>query len=240
MLQDLKELYGKTIAALDGDIGRVKDFYFDDKSWVIRYLVADTGPWLSERLVLISPHAFAKLDHYENILHLKLLKKQIEGSPSIEAHLTVSRQYEEQYYNYYGWPVYWNGGAMWGIGDRPTLAPLPIPPPLRKNHIPAADRHLRSSLAVTGYEIEATDGPIGHVSGFVVDDRSWAIRELVVEAGHWYSGKSIPISSDRITRVSYDESRVFVSLSRADIQGAPQHPLARECIDSLGQGKFSD
>ncbi len=51
--------YGHKLAALDGEIGSVKDFYFDDKTWTIRYLVADTEPWLPERLVLLYPHAFA-------------------------------------------------------------------------------------------------------------------------------------------------------------------------------------
>src|SRR5450755_3341592 len=103
MLQNITEFYGHKLAALDGDIGHVKDFYFDDKSWVIRYLVADTGSWLTGRLVLLSPHAFGKLDPYEKIFHVKLRKAQIENSPSIETHRPVSRQYEVEYYRYYGW-----------------------------------------------------------------------------------------------------------------------------------------
>ena len=35
--------------ALDGEIGKVKDDYFDDRYWTTRYLVADTGHWLSSR-----------------------------------------------------------------------------------------------------------------------------------------------------------------------------------------------
>ena len=53
MLQNIKNLYGDKLAALDGDIGHLKDFYFDDESWAIRYLVADTGSWLTGRLVLL-------------------------------------------------------------------------------------------------------------------------------------------------------------------------------------------
>ena len=61
MLLSLRQLYGKKLGASDGDIGRVKDFYFNDQQWAIRYVVADTGSWLSGRLVLISPHAFGNL-----------------------------------------------------------------------------------------------------------------------------------------------------------------------------------
>src|SRR5208283_3247992 len=98
MLQSITQLYGKKLAALDGEIGHVKDFYFDDAAWAIRYVVVDTGSWLTGRLVLLSPHAFAKLDQSESTLQVKLRKQQIEDSPSIAAHEPVSQQFEENYY----------------------------------------------------------------------------------------------------------------------------------------------
>src|SRR5471030_1010338 len=109
MLQNIKELYGHKLAASDGEIGHVKDFYFDDKTWVIRYLVADTGTWLTGRQVLLSPYAFGSFDQNEKMLRVNLTKRQIENSPTIDAHRPVSRQYEENYYRYYGWPTYWQG-----------------------------------------------------------------------------------------------------------------------------------
>ena len=124
MLQNIKQLYGDKLAAVDGEIGHVKDFYFDDESWAIRYLVVDTGSWLTGRLVLLTPHAFGKLDQSEKMLHIKLRKKQIEDSPSIESHKPVSRQFEIEYYGYYGWPPYWDGGGMSGMGPIPVALPL--------------------------------------------------------------------------------------------------------------------
>ena len=123
MLHNLKELYGNKLAALDGNIGHVRDFYFDDKTWVIRYVVADTGSWLAGRLVLLSPHAFGKLDPHEKTLHVKLHKKQIENSPSIDSHEPVSRHFEIEYHRYYGWPAYWNDGALWSLGGCPEGLP---------------------------------------------------------------------------------------------------------------------
>jgi sporulation protein YlmC with PRC-barrel domain len=228
MLQNIKELYGHKLAASDGDIGHIKDFYFDDQSWVIRYLVADTGSWLSGRLILISPHAFGKLDREEKALHVKLNKKQIENSPSIESHKPVSRQYEVAYYRYYGWPAYWDGSAMWGLGGFPVV----LPP--SKDEMEAQqkfrhrdDKHLQSSHAVYGYAIHALDGAIGTVSGFRVDDKSWAIRELAVEAGHWYSGKEILIPTGKIERVSYEDSTVLVNVTKADIQRTADHEVVK-------------
>jgi len=227
-VENLKYLYGNKLAALDGDIGHISDFYFDDHVWVVRYAVANTGTWLSGRLVLLSPHAFGKLAPYEETLHINLHKSQIQDCPAIDLHKPVSRQYEVEYYRYYGWPAYWAGDAMWGVGGFPVLVP-----PLRDEietqrvYYHRDDEHLRSTREVTGYPIEAIDGRIGHVSGFLVDDRSWAIREVVVEAGHWYSGKEIRIPVSKIERISYRETKVVVNLSKADIQKTVDHGLAQ-------------
>lgn len=239
MLQNIKELYGNKLAASDGDIGHVKDFYFDDKTWVIRYLVADTGSWMTGRLVLLSPHAFGKLDQKEKTLHVSLSRRQIENSPSIESHQPVSRQYEVDYYRYYGWPAYWSGDAMWGLGGYPVmLAPAPEEMAASPRHHHRADKHLQSTHAVNGYHIHTVDGPIGHVTGFMVDDRSWAIRELVVEAGHWYSGKEILVTPGDIERISYEESTVYVNLSKATIQRTAESQVAMAGVGTEGAAGF--
>jgi hypothetical protein len=114
MLQSIKQLYGNKLGATDGDIGHLKDFYFDDQNWVVRYAVAETGNWLTGRQVLLSPHAFRIVHPVEKVMPVNLTRKQIEGSPAIETHKPVSRQYEEEYHRYYGWPFYWEGDGLWG------------------------------------------------------------------------------------------------------------------------------
>ena len=228
MLINTRDLYGSKLAASDGDIGHIKDFYFDDKTWVIRYLVADTGTWLTGRLVLLSPHAFGEFDREGRTIPISLTRKQIEGSPTIEAHKSVSRQHELEFYRYYGWPTYWDGCAMWGAGDYPMAPPQPVKAaatPVRYHH--RDNKHLQSAQSVTGYAIRATDGIIGHVSGLLADDKSWAIRDVAVEAGHWYSGKEILISPGRIERISFDESVVYVNLAKKDIERTPQSGVAK-------------
>ena len=237
MLQNIKELYGHKLAAVDGEIGHVQDFYFDDKTWMIRYLVADTGSWLAGRRVLLSPHAFGKLDQYENTLHVKLLKMQIQNSPSIELHKPVSRQYEEAYYRYYGWPAYWSDGT-WGIGGYPVVMRPPQDLPALPTRHRRADFRLQGTQAVTGYHIQTVDGTIGHVSGLMVDDKSWAVRELVVETGHWYSGKEILISPKKIEAIRHEELKVFVSLTKADIQQTGKHESAKARIENYGTENF--
>ena len=227
MLQKIKQLYGDKLAALDGDIGHVKDFYCDDENWVIRYLVADTGSWLTGRLVLLTPHAFGKLNQSEKTFHIKLHKKQIENSPSIESHKPVSRQFEIEYYSYYGWPPYWDGGGMSGISPIPVALPLLVDRiKSHQKHKHREDKHLRSTQAMSGYHIETSDGEIGHVTDFMVDEKSWAIHELVIETGHWYSGKEILIPPSKVKRISYEESKVFVSLTKEDIQRTAENEIS--------------
>src|SRR6516164_5278185 len=76
MSRSIKQLYGLKLHASDGEIGHVKDFYFDDQKWVVRYAVVDTGPWLLGRLVLIAPHAFGRLDQAGAFLLVNLTRQQ--------------------------------------------------------------------------------------------------------------------------------------------------------------------
>jgi len=226
MLQNIHELNGYKLSASDGEIGHIKDFYFDDQRWAVRYLVVDTGTWLTGRLVLISPHAFGKLDLDKKLLHVNLTKKQIEHSPTPDTHRPISRQYEQDYYSYYGWPAYWGGDQIWGGTALPVIVEPMLDTSLHHGHNQRDDLHLRSTQEIKGYAIEATDGPIGTVASFMVDDKSWAIGELVVEAGHWYSGKEILISPSKIKSISYEESKVFVNLSQTDIRQTAENEVA--------------
>ena len=225
MLQTTQALFGTKLAALDGEIGRVKDFYFDDQTWAIRYVVADTGSWLDDRLVLLSPHAFSRLRAEHGVLPVKLRKAQVEGSPSIEAHKPVSRQFEIEYHHYYGWTAYWNDGATCGLGGEAVTRPPDLEKlEVERRHRPD-DRHLQSVLAVTGFHLQARDGIAGRVTGFLVDEKSWLIRELAVETGPWYAGKEILIPTHLIGRIGCEASTVFVELAKADLLHTAAHGI---------------
>jgi len=222
MLHNTESLFGTKLSATDGEIGRVEDFYFDDQTWAARYLVLETGNWLTGRKVLLPSDAFDD-DPFPDSGHLSinLSRKQIEDSPPITEHQTVSRQYEEQFYNHYGWPGYWQGGGMWDA----TLTPVVMLPPIESQAAPAEeDVHLRSMEEMIGYHIHATDGEIGSVRGFMIDDRTWSIQEIAVESGHWYAGKLIYLLTEDIIRISYTDSSVFVNHTMEDIrQTAENH-----------------
>lgn len=109
MLHEVKALKDYKLNALDGDIGKAKEFYFDDHHWTIRYLVADTGNWLISRQVLISPHVLAAIHRDKRSISIRLTKKQIEASPPLDSDKPVSRQFEDAYHRYFGLPAYWSG-----------------------------------------------------------------------------------------------------------------------------------
>src|SRR5689334_16325527 len=154
MLRRATSLKGYRLGAIDGEIGHVKEFYFDDHTWHVRYLVADTGRWLPHRKVLISSHALGWIEDADRVVHVQLTREQVEKSPSIDADKPVSRQFEEEYLRYFGWPLYWADPLMWSA---PSMF---LPPP---KDATAADQqkekhddpHLRSALEVIGYHLQA-------------------------------------------------------------------------------------
>jgi len=220
MLNQAKTLKGYKLDSLDGEIGRVNEFYFDDQHWTVRYLVADTGNWLTGRQVLLSPYALLAVDPEKHHIAIDLTKKQIEDSPSLNTDKPVSRQFEEAYFGYYGWPTYWNGPYMWGrypylVRDRDRWNDATeIKHPW--------DPHLRSTHDVDGHYIQASDGEVDHVEDFVIDDETWAIRYLIVNTRNWWPGKKVLVSPQWIERVSWSESKVFVNLTREQIKKSPE------------------
>lgn len=240
MYQDIKQLYGRKLRAADGDIGHVQDFYFDDATWAIRYVVVDPGAWLPGCQVLLPPHAFGgrafgQPKPADGPLEVTPTRGQIEGAPRLRANAPVSRPYEAAYFEYFGWPVYWEGGGLWGAAEFPATPTA---------HVPAAPADLesgtgdanpqRSTKAITGYRIMATDGAIGVVSGFTVEIWSWTIREVVVETGHWYAGKPIFLLPESIRRISHEDAYVFVTLATSDIRQARKNGVVEPLPSLVG------
>jgi hypothetical protein len=193
------------------------------------------------RKVLISPYSIVRTDWQAKQIEVVLTKKQVEASPNIDTHRPVSRQQEAQYLSAYGYPYYWEGPYLWGSAYYPTGLAVPR----TAEAIAEADRvrkassdsHLRSTAAVTGYHLEAKDGEIGHVTGFVLDDQAWALRYLEVATQNWWPGKKVLVSPAWVERVSWPQSKVYVALTRNAIKTGPQYdestPIDREYENKL-------
>ena len=253
MLRSIKTLEKYTIGATDGTIGKVKDFYFDDEAWVIRYLVVDTGTWLSSRMVLISPISLGEPVEAEMVLPASITRAQVTNSPDIDTQKPVSRQHELEYFGYYGYPYYWGGGGLWGEGlypgmmlsgyggfgsaDATSLQAANTADHAEMARREGGDPHLRSSNKVMTYYIHATDGEIGHVQGVLVEEKTWAIRYLIVNTSNWWLGHQVLIAPQWIEDVSWLEGTVSVNLTRHAVKDAPAYdpvkPLERHQEDAL-------
>jgi hypothetical protein len=239
MLRNLEDLENYSMSATDGHIGHIKDFYFDDAAWVIRYFVVETGSWLNSRKVLISPISVHAPEWSEQTFPISITMEQVKNSPSIDTDKPVSRQNEEMYGGYYGYPNYWDGGGMWGYGLYPyAMAPgyvgsgasweqrerdlktyLRVEQARHRND----DPHLRSVSAVEGYHIHAIEGDIGHVSGFLVDEQTWAIRYIIVNTSNWWVGHEVLVAPLWIKSVNWSDKSVTIDLSRESIMTAPTY-----------------
>lgn len=235
MLRPFMNLRGCTLAASDDDIGDVREFYFSDENWRVRYLVVETGSWLKGRRVLIIPDVLGEVDAQSGAIAVNLTREEVQAAPPHDSDKPVSRQHEERLHGHFNWNPYWVVPGAAGLGayapalyvqHEPIAEPPSAAPPKAEG-----DPHLRSSEELANrYAIHAQDGEIGRVYDFMIDDDGWTIRYLVVRTGLWF-GKDVLLAPDWIERISYERSEIFVNLPRSAIKQAPEYdynaPISR-------------
>lgn len=225
MLRSLKELYGYDILAYDGEIGKVHDFYFDDEHWEIRYLVVDTGPWILGRKVLISPVALGQPNWIERQFPVNLTREQIENSPDIDTQKPVSRQQQTSLHEYFDWPTYWATPFTTSPSARAImhgeLEAIKEKEAAQAVKEEAVDTRLRRAQEVIGYHVDGRDNALGKVDDFILDDKNWSLRYLVLDAGSLVSGKKVLIAPFWIQWIRHDNKQVFIDLPEQDIKDSP-------------------
>jgi hypothetical protein len=222
MLRSLNKIAQFKLLGTDEEIGRSKDFLFDDKFWVIRYMVVDTNLWLpGGRKVLISPISLGE-PHWDQLqIPINLTREKVKNCPPLEEHQPISHQYETELFHYYGYGFYWMGDGLWGTFPHPT--PLVDADVLEdKTQLKTEDRHLRSTDAVKGYGIQSTDKKIGHIYDLILDDSNWTIPYIVVDTNNWLpGGRKVVISHSCIESVNWADRSFTVKLSAQKIQDSP-------------------
>jgi uncharacterized protein YrrD len=231
-------MLGYTIKGTDGEIGKLDEFYFDDRTSTIRYMVVKTGGWLSEKKVLISPEVFQNVDWESKTLSVNLTQEKIKNSPDVDTDKPASRQQEELIRGYYAWPGYYGSGMVgyWGLGmwGYPIMEVNATEEEIKKMETAKHEYenpHLRSTNEVTGYDIHATDGDIGKVEDFIFDDVTWKIHFLVVETGSWFSEKKVLFSPVRIKEIDWKNDAVVINTTIAHVKSSPEYDSNKEISD---------
>ena len=209
-------------------MGTVSDLLFDDRTWKVRWLVADTGGWLNGRKVLIHPSAIGHADNARQTLPIRLTKAQVQGRPDIAQDGSVSMEMEDHLRGYYGWqPV--SGTSYFGPG---ALGTSRWPSPMLGNamlqerrgpalHTEDGDLHLRSMNEVVGYHVHATDGRIGHVEKLIVDDESWGFRYFIVGTRNWWFGQHVLMSPYAIDEIDWSDQAIKLDVTMARVKASP-------------------
>lgn len=208
MLLGIKQLIDMRIAALDGTIGHVFEFYFDDHSWVLRYLIAQTGNILTRRRVLLAKESFGQLVRTSTAFPVNLKKKQVRNSPDIQSTLPVSHQRAQQIYNYYGWPYY--------FGEIPAIDSASSPHP-EEHH----DSHLRRIRQIIKYTVISRTGKAGRVANLLLDNHNWTIPYLIIKTGPLISNQNVIVPTFLATIPDMKKPIIQIETSAQKIQTAP-------------------
>jgi sporulation protein YlmC with PRC-barrel domain len=247
VLRNISAIKGYTIAANDGHLGTVSDFLFDDVTWLVRWLVVDTGTWLSGRKVLLPASVLGHLDSERSEFSVRLTKQEVKDSPNIDTIRPVSRQMETSVYDYYGWSPYWTSGLYmggYGYGYGYGGGNMGLTPPhdsMRRDEDVAASRrsdddpHLRSSEEIIGYHIHADDGEIGHVEDFLMEEADWSIHYLVVDTKNWWPGKKVLISPRSVKDIDWTDNLVNISANRQRVKDSPTYDKTTTLDRTYGQ-----
>lgn len=236
MMISYKQLKHFSLHATDDDIGGCKDILFDDQDFVVRYLVADTNTWLPlSRKVVISPISVTKVDVENENIHISMTSQTLKDSPSIDEHKPVSRQYEETLFKYFGYGYYWIGPGAWGDFAHPTeLADADMAKAMQEEQAANPENHLRACGEVNGYEVATTEDNVGHVTDFIFDAKSWAMRMLIIDTNNWLpGGKKLVVLPRDIEKIDWSSHKVNVKLSHDELMEKPEIDL-----DKLGDDNY--
>lgn len=232
------------MAATDGDIGTVEEFYFDDETLTFRYMIVNTGYWWFGKKVLIPIDALDHADWTRKSFPISLTKDAIKNSPDIDTEKPVSRQQEADVNKHYGHPNYWSPGAfsvgVWGLnGTVPLTTARVSDDDIQSNQRQDFDLHLRSTRELTGYRVQGTDGKVGEIDDFIIDDHTWMLTYFVIDTGGWLPGKRVLLSPKCIREISWADSTIFVDMPENEIENSPEYDPSK-AVNVMHENRLHD
>ncbi len=202
MLFKASKFKGYGIEATDGDIGEVRGFYFDENNWDVYYMIIDAGSWYSSNTVILSTQAIDRVDSDNEKVFVNVTRDRIKNSPQADEDEPLSPGYENRMTEYYGW------------SDRFAH---------QSTEAPQRGRHYLNTHDVMGHYVEASDGSIGHIEDFIIDDADWSIRYMVVDTKNWWPGKKVLISPQWVSSFDWNNEKVFVDMTKDKIKSSPEY-----------------
>ena len=204
MLRREEELYGFALQGPDGTIGRIQDFYFDEQTWKIRYLLLKTSDWPIQRQVFVAPSVLESCFWERRSYSALLTKKQVEKSPDVGLGSHLSCNHFAKLDQYYGWsPCVPNELALLG----------------QKEGYPI----LSSIRGLLGYSVDVGGTEIGPVEDLLIDDSDWRIRYLAVTTGEWSRGQRRLVRREWIENISRPERKIYAHVGPAPVLSTRRH-----------------
>lgn len=239
MLYLTSTLQSCNVHATDGEMGKVKDIYFDDHDWAIRYAQVDTHKWLPARNVYVSPSSFKGVNKDEGLVEVNHTKETIKNSPTIPADSEISTANEASLTEYYGWNRYWMGGGLWGASDRPVVPQIPAQDAentARRSEMEMSENTnyvLLNESDTIGMKVHGHDGNMGEITDLVFDDDNWKIQYLAVKFLKVPTERYYLIDALHITSLEWVEKDLYVDLKADYLDTQTSYETKEDALASL-------
>ncbi len=200
-----KQMYGTAIEGSDGHVGTLYDLLFDDRSWKVRHLVVRTDRCFRGRQVLLDPAVIEHADRRKRHLQVRLTREHARQSPNADADLPVARRQMLK------------AAAQWVISEGYPAKMCDVSSAFE------GDPHLHSTKLLSGLHIHCSDGRLGHVEDFVIDDEDWRVAELVVATRNWRLGKRVVVDPTLVKSINWEDREIRLALPREQIEHRPAY-----------------
>jgi hypothetical protein len=202
MITTAKQIRGCQVCSTDVPVGRVEDILFDDRTWLLRNLVVRIGNLFHRRRVLIGLGQVLRADWPARRVDLGISITQVHAAPPLESDPPVAVRRQREDAKYLAWDAYWAG-----VFDGPA---------------DPGDPNLQSTYATTGHRVEGADKDSGRIENFVVDDREWRIRYLIVGVRRGIHPRHVLIAPTWVESISWDEHKVRLTVPRVLVEHSPE------------------
>lgn len=219
MTAHVSGMLGQKLDASDGTVGAVRDLFFDEETWTVRYVVLETGKWLAKREVLLPSANVIRENKNGVTLKTAASKQDVEKSPDVSLQKPVSREMELLLGKYWQWTPYWTKGLTEEMaGNIESEATERT----KKEMEALSESHLRSVVELQGYRVAASDMTLGEISDFLLTDDDWTIDAMVVDTRRWLPGGEVQIDRHHLGGIHWAEETIAVDMKSDEVRHAPK------------------